>query len=190
MKLLPDVEILSSEIRLAPSSTDCIDFIHRRSRNTDVYFIRSAYAQQQSFSIAFRANRPAELWDPISGEIHRAVAISRNDQQTTLRLTLPANGSIAVVFTDHVTGQLQPQLVRTEPVTADWTLTFPQNPPIKLSGLVSWTSLGSERYFSGTAIYRAAIMAPSLRTDESACLSFTAVHEIATVTLNGIPQPL
>jgi hypothetical protein len=189
MDVTPDVELTSSEVRLGASSTDCIDSIHRRSGDTDIYFIRSAYAEAKSFSIAFRAHRHAELWDPISGEFHRVATISRNAQQTTLELTLPANGSIAVLFSDDVTGGLQPKLVRTEPVTADWTLTFPQNPPIKLSDLVSWTSLGAQRYFSGTAIYRATIIAPTLRTNELACLSFKAVHEIAIVTLNGTPQP-
>jgi hypothetical protein len=58
-----------------------------------------------------------------------------------------------------------------------------------LSDLVSWTSLGAQRYFSGTAIYRANITAPTLQADESACLSFKAVHEIATITVNGTPQP-
>ena len=54
---------------------------------------------------------------------------------------------------------------------------------------MSWTGLDTGRYFSGTAIYRAIITAPALKRGESSCLSFAAVHEIATVTLNGTPQP-
>jgi hypothetical protein len=155
----------------------------------DIYFIRSAYAEPKSFSIAFRVNRPAELWDPVNGEFHRATTISRKGGQTTLQLALPANGSIAVIFTDHATAPPQPQLVRTEPLTADWTLTFPENPPIQLRDLTSWTNLDTAKYFSGTATYHAVITAPSLRPRESACLSFTTVDEIATVMLNNKPQP-
>ena len=190
MNLLPDVELLSSDVRLAASSIDCLDAVHRRSGSIDIYFIRSAYAEPKSFSIAFRANRPAELWDPINGEFHRADTISRNRLQTTLRLTLPARGSIAVIFSDHSTARPQPQPIRTEPLTADWTLTFPQTPPIKLRDLMSWTGLDTGRYFSGTAIYRAIITAPALKRGESSCLSFAAVHEIARRGRpHGTPQP-
>lgn len=189
MKLLPDVELFSPDVRLTASSTDCIDTVHRRLGDIDLYFVRSAYDEPKSFSIAFRADRPAELWDPVNGEFHRATTISRRDGRTALELTLPANGSIAVVFTDHATAQPQLQLVRTEPLNADWTLTFPREPSVKLHDLVSWTNLGTAKYFSGTAIYRAVLMAPSLRPGESACLSFTDVHEVATVLLNNKPQP-
>jgi len=188
MGILPDVELLSSNVRLGASSADCIDAVHRRSGDTDIYFIRSAYAEAKRFSIAFRAQRSAELWDPVTGEIHRAAPVSQNTKQTILDLTLPAYGSIAVVFSSDSAAPVQPQPVRTEPLTADWTLTFPQNPPVKLSTLKSWTELDAVKYFSGTAIYHATITAPALKPGESACLSFTAVHEIALVTLNGRAQ--
>ncbi|HEX4576316.1 MAG TPA: glycosyl hydrolase [Edaphobacter sp.] len=189
MNLLPDVKLLSSDLRLAASSTDCIDAVHRKLGDIDIYFIRSAYAEPKSFSIAFRVNRPAELWDPVNGEFHRATTISRKGGQTTLQLALPANGSIAVIFTDHATAPPQSQLVRAEPLVADWTLTFPENPAIQLRDLTSWTNLDTAKYFSGTATYHAVITAPSLRPRESACLSFTTVDEIATVMLNNKPQP-
>lgn len=189
MNLLPDVKLLSPDVRLAASSTDCIDTVHRRSPDADIYFIRSAYTEPKSFSMAFRANGPAEIWDPVNGEFHRVATISRSGGQTTLQLTLPANGSIAIVFTNHATAPPQPQPVRTEPLMTDWTLTFPENPPVTLNNLTSWTNLDSAKYFSGTATYRAIVTAPTLRRGESACLSFTAVHEIAAVTLNGRPQP-
>jgi hypothetical protein len=188
-ELLPDVKLLSSNVRLAASSTNCIDFIHRRSGDVDVYFIRSAYSEPKSFSIAFRANRPVELWDPLTGVYERVVTASQSSSQTTLQLTLPANGSIAVVFTDHPTRRQQPTLVRTEPLIADWTLLFPEKAPIQLTDLISWSNLGANQYFSGTATYRATIAAPTLQPDESACLRFTAVDEIATVSLNSKPQP-
>jgi alpha-L-rhamnosidase len=189
MNVLPDVKVLSSNVRLAASSTDCIDAIHRRSGDTDIYFVRSSYAEARSFSIAFRAHRAAELWDPLTGELHRAAILSQDARQTTLNLTLPASGSVAIIFTPSVNAERPLQVVRSEPLTADWTLTLPERPPVSLRDLTNWTSLEEARYFSGTAIYRASITAPSLKPAESACLSFGAVHEIAVITLNGRPQP-
>ncbi len=49
MNLLPDVELLSSDVRLAASSIDCLDAVHRRSGSIDIYFIRSAYAEAKEF---------------------------------------------------------------------------------------------------------------------------------------------
>jgi alpha-L-rhamnosidase len=187
--VLPDVKLLSSNVRLAASSTDCIDAVHRRSGNTDIYFVRSAYADTKTFSIAFRTHRAAELWDPLTGDFHRAAILSQNAQQTTLSLTLPPHGSVAVIFTPGATARPEPQVVRSEPLVADWTLTLPQHPPVNLRDLTSWTSLEETKFFSGTATYRTTITAPALKPGESACLSFDAVHEIATITLNGRPQP-
>jgi hypothetical protein len=54
MNVTPDVELTSSEVRLGASSANCIDSIDRRSGDIDIYFVRSAYSQAKSFSIAFR----------------------------------------------------------------------------------------------------------------------------------------
>jgi hypothetical protein len=186
--VVPDVRLLSENVKLGSSSKNCIDYIHRNSGTDEIYFVRSAYAQSQTFSIEFRAHGHPEVWDPVTGELHRVQTTARDANGTTITLTLPAFGSLGVVFSDNSTAPPQPQFLRSESANTNWTLTVPHGAAIPLNELASWTTLGQTQYFSGTATYRATLIAPPLEDGELACLSFSEVHEIATVTLNGRPQ--
>jgi hypothetical protein len=184
MKILPDIEMLSGDVRLAPVSTDAIDGVHRRVSNTDIYFLRSSYPSAKTFRIVLRASGIAELWDPVTGTIFRADQKAAGPR-TELDIMLPAYGSTAVVFVAQSTAPAVPQLLRKETAAGAWSLEFPKQLPFAVNSLGSWTQLKEQRYFSGTAKYSGTVSVPKLAQGERACLHFGAIREIGVVQLEG-----
>jgi hypothetical protein len=110
-------------------------------------------------------------------------------------LSLPAFGSEFVVFSMEREKELPMKAVTqsTEaPVTAEWRVTFQRargapEQPISITDLTSWTEWPEPgvRYFSGTATYRADVVAPTFAQGEQVLLRFSDVREIARVRVNG-----
>ncbi|HEY1965880.1 MAG TPA: glycosyl hydrolase, partial [Acidobacteriaceae bacterium] len=195
LHIRPDVELPSAQLKA--SSTTGIDYIHRRTGNTDIYFLRNPTGRTASFPAIFRAAGHAELWDAVTGNIFATPSTpisstSPEGQRSRIDLTLPAYGSLVVIFTPEQTPAAPPRSMesRTEAIelASPWSLTIDSG-PAQSSDLTSWTNQDSTKYFSGTAVYRATFIAPQLASGETACLRFESVREIATVKLNGEKQP-
>jgi alpha-L-rhamnosidase len=60
LHIQPDVELQSEHFEA--SSTSGIDYVHRRTGNIDIYFLRNPAAQSVAFSAIFRATGHAEQW--------------------------------------------------------------------------------------------------------------------------------
>jgi hypothetical protein len=187
MRVPADVTITSGDVRLAPVSTDSVDAIHRQVAGTQIYYLRSSYATEKSFTIALRATGDAEIWDPVTGSAHRTRIERMPDRRSNVSITLPAYGSAAIVFLQHSASGVLPQLVHTEPIKADWSLAIPGRESLQLTELKSWTEIDSTKYFAGTGVYSTSLTSPKLSAGETACLHFEAVHEIARVTFAGKP---
>ncbi|NUQ28101.1 MAG: glycoside hydrolase [Acidobacteriaceae bacterium] len=187
MRVPADVTITTGDVRLAPVSTDSVDAIHRQVAGTQIYYLRSSYATEKSFTIALRATGDAEIWDPVTGSAHRARTAAMPDGRSRVSVTLPAYGSAAIVFLQHSASGDLPQLVHTEPVKADWSLAIPGRESVHLTELKSWTEIDSTKYFSGTGVYSTSLTTPKLSAGETSCLRFEGVHEIARVTFAGKP---
>ena len=184
MKLIPDVALASGDVRLAPNSTDTIDWVHRRVGATDVYFVRSAYGEQKRFSLYFRAKGSAELWDPVTGEFHRALS-QTSGNRTKIDLQLPPYGTVFAVLPVTSTAPPVPVKVREEAVEGMWQLKMPDSAAVPLSGPNLWNQMHAFRYFSGTATYIANLRAPHLAADETACLHFSEVDNVAVFHVAG-----
>jgi hypothetical protein len=72
------------------------DYIHRRDGDTEIYFA----AGEGRVDLTFRvADKEPEIWDPGDGSITPVVRyVKTDDGRVRLPLTLPANGSVFVVF--------------------------------------------------------------------------------------------
>lgn len=200
---LPDLTIQAADpqVHLDASSKEGIDYIHRREGKTNIYFLRNAMNKPAEFLATFRVSGVPELWDSLTGEVtgvHSSVI--EGTETTTVAITLPAYGSIAVVFQPQTSPLASPEKkqVRVLPVLVNqpWKITFPGDPgkaatTVTTSELKSWTEWEQPeiKYFSGTATYSASIKAPKLLPGESACLRFGSVREIAEVSLNGQRLP-
>jgi hypothetical protein len=182
---------------LSASSNAGIDYIHRRSGETDIYFLRNASSTPVTLEAAFRVSgKGAELWDPITGTMRPVTATASSDGRTTIPLSLAANGSAFVLFSPAIPQRnthIDPKRTL-EPfqLTSPWTLQFQPDrgapaSSITLDALKSWTEFPDlgVRYFSGTATYHARIKAPTAVKGAAVYLHLTDVREIAQVRING-----
>lgn len=72
------------------------EYIHRRTENGEIYFVRGQGQAECTFRVG---GRQPELWDPVSGSIRDALCFAPTaDGRTRVALWLPVNGSVFVVF--------------------------------------------------------------------------------------------
>jgi len=77
-----------------------LDYIHRRSGQTEIFFVANQLDRPQEARCTFRvrARRP-ELWDPLTGETRTAAAfVQTDDGRMKVPLELPPHGSVFVLF--------------------------------------------------------------------------------------------
>jgi len=178
-----------------------LDFIHRRDRNTDIYFVRNRQNAWAEVECSFRvAGRTPEIWDPVTGETRQPDTFESKEGMTQLPLKLPPFGSAFVVFRPGATRQrTKPARERRMPVpqeiTGPWDVSFAPGlgaPSSKsFAKLASWTEDEDPgiKYFSGIATYRKKF---DLSKDVFAkgaklYLDLGDVRMIARARLNGKP---
>ncbi|MBT3242918.1 MAG: hypothetical protein HN352_07205 [Bacteroidetes bacterium] len=76
-----------------------LDYIHRKTEDTDIYFVRNKSLKPLTVDCFFRVedSRP-QLWDPTDGNMKTVFVYDEVDGGTNVELELPAGGSIFVVF--------------------------------------------------------------------------------------------
>jgi (4-O-methyl)-D-glucuronate---lignin esterase len=171
-----------------------IDFIHRRTAEADIYFVRNTTSEPLETEVGFRTLRPkVEQWDAVTGE---AVALVPRTRGTTsaVRLRFGPLGSFFVVFEDAPPAAPRPHAVSeapmsSMPVRGDWQVTFPHADAatrVTFRALTSWTesSLDEIRFFSGIATYRNEVKVPALG-NHRAVLRLGQVEATARVFVNG-----
>ena len=187
-----------------------LDFIHRRTRDEEFYFVRNTTREPQALTCLFRVAAEAdglvpELWWPDSG---RRTACpdwkTAAPGRTELRLELRPVGSVFVVFR-KATASGRPgldSLARDTFQAADapspllldgpWDVEFPEGwgapRTATFAKLQSWTESDDEgiRFFSGTAAYRKTFELPeALAKSDRLFLELGGLAEIADVSLNG-----
>lgn len=194
MHVPPDVEFSGM------SSAGELDWIHRRTGDTDIYFVASRWDALEKVACTFRiAGKQPELWNPVTGEIRDATAFSQRDGRTTVPLEFNPRESVVVVFrkpiAPDVSGTAASDDRRVTPqseLTGAWNVSFDPKwgGPAKVvfDSLVDWTKRPEDgiRFYSGTAVYRKRVtLAAPPATGERLLLDLGEVHEVATVKLNG-----
>ena len=185
----------------SPGKPADLDYVHRRTADTDIYFVSNTTMEDAEADCVFRvAHRPAQLWFPDTGEVQ-----SRSDCQPVaggekLRLRLPPAGSVFVVFGGNAkptlpvpTSNAPAATLASLTLTGPWKVKFPPNlgaPPSRtLNQLVSWTDIPEKgiKYFSGTATYLKEFDVPEslLARGGALELDLGQLRNIAEVTLNG-----
>jgi hypothetical protein len=78
-----------------------LDYIHRRTRDADIYFVRNKSSLPLQADCLFRVrDRAPQFWDPTDGAIKPAFVHTPLDGGTRVRLDLSAGGATFVVFAD------------------------------------------------------------------------------------------
>lgn len=101
---------LSPDFSIEDGDTENIDFIHRKTEATDIYFVANARKERREKLCRFRVKgKQPELWNAETGEISNAAIWRENgDGTTTVTVQLESEGSVFVVFrkpavtADHV----------------------------------------------------------------------------------------
>ena len=166
---------------------------HRRDGETDIYFLSNPQEAAVVVEPTFRVSgkRP-ELWDAVTGRVAPATGWSVRQGRTSVPLSLPANGSIFVVFrspgSPEETPKASPLPTTSLPVNGPWEVSFPPGlgapARARFDKLVLWNEHETPtiRYFSGVATYRAKFHLPAAGR---VILNLGRVESVARVIVNG-----
>lgn len=184
----------------ADGSAD-LDYIHRRTAGTDIYFVTNTRLDDVEADCVFRvSSTKAQLWHPDTADIQDHHGAEKVPGGVKLKLHLPPAGSVFVVFGSTAQATM-PAADASEPakvaermeIKGPWQVTFPPDrgaPPSRVfEKLVSWTDIPDDgiRYFSGTATYQNQFDAPAslLERGGRVELDLGRIRNVAEVELNG-----
>ena len=175
-----------------------LDFIHRKSGESDIYFIRNTSGKFYSGDCSFRIiGKYPELWDPSTGNQVRLEEFTDENGRISMNLDLEPGASVFVVFTGNrrsipVILKKTSGADKSTNIDGSWRVTFPEGwgAPAEASfdRLVSWTESKNEgiKYFSGTACYHKTISVQERAINNTRIeLSLGEVFDVAEVYLNG-----
>jgi hypothetical protein len=187
----PDVEL-----RDTPREMD-IDWIHRRDRQTDYYFLANLTELEADIEVTFRVSgKSPELWDPVSGVIRELPEFGAEGGRTRVPLRFAAKQSWFVIFRGASTGTRKrgarnfPALREVAEVAGPWRVGFDKQwgglESVVFQHLEDWTQRpeAAIRFYSGTATYRNAFKFPRGNKSE-VYLQLGTVHNLAQVRVNG-----
>ncbi len=125
------------------TGAETMDYIHRRTADADIYFIRNAAGHAVNADVLFRVtNKQPQFWDAVTGRIKTCALYQVNDTSTRVRLSLPASGSLFVVFR----GPLQPHISTV--VHKNKTL-FPAQKTCSGPAISAWPDQGGLGFYAG-----------------------------------------
>lgn len=81
-----------------------LDYIHRQTEDTDIYFVRNKSLSPVNADYLFRVKDSApQLWDPTDGSMKPTYAYKKVAGGISVQLDLPPGGSVFVVFAEIAT---------------------------------------------------------------------------------------
>ncbi|KAB2821711.1 MAG: hypothetical protein F9K10_04120, partial [Paludibacter sp.] len=154
-----------------------LNYIHRRDRDLDIYFVANNQKQELDASCFFRVtDKTPELWDAATGRFDMA-PFSQSDSGMHVPLHFDPLGSVFIVFREPVSEKTKifissaEKLSFTEkPVENSWTVIFPGHQEtqgkVLFKELLDWTENEDAdiKYFSGTAEYRTAFKIKDIKS--------------------------
>jgi hypothetical protein len=180
-----------------------IAWTHRASDSVDIYFFSNQRSEKRVLDVAMRiSGRQPELWDAVSGDIIAQPAWALQNEHTAMRIALPENGSVFVVFRKKTSEQggegehiFSPAFSPKPLLALDgrWRVRFDPaqagaDSVVMLDKPVSWTSLGiaALKRYSGTAQYTQTFTWTTADAKPARLwLDLGQVANLAEVTLNG-----
>ncbi|MFC2098072.1 glycosyl hydrolase, partial [Bacteroidota bacterium] len=194
-------EVLSSkgiDPDFSHESPFVLDYIHRQSVESDIYFIRNTSGQPYSGDCTFRVtDKYPELWDPSTGKQHRLEEFTDKDGRISMYLNLDPAASVFVVFNENKRSipalPKKTSILKTTTISGSWALTFPEDwgapEEANFDKLISWTDSDIEgiKYFSGTASYlkTITIQEEDIKNSSEIVLDLGEVCDVAEVYLNS-----
>lgn len=101
-----DTRTLLAQLKLAPDFEDSsgqLDFVHRATEATDIYFVRNTSSRVADAIVTFRVEgRTPELWNAVDGTIAQEQFFIAENGRTRMPLHLEPFGSAFVVFAQPI----------------------------------------------------------------------------------------
>jgi hypothetical protein len=178
------------------TGTSDIDYVHRKTDFGEIYFLRNESKYLVNAMCKFRVKGMyPEIWDASTGIVSRVADYTKEEDGTSLEISLPAHGSIFVVFNKDNRSKLSlfviNKSVATE-ISGPWKVNFPPNwgapPSAVFNKLISWTeseNLGI-KYFSGTAVYHNSFNVAAATGSKELILDLGELRDVAEVFINEI----
>jgi hypothetical protein len=156
--------LLKPDVDLSPATPE-IGFVHRRARDTEIYFLANSSNSRQSVKASFRiTGMKAEWWDPMSGSISPAGIAADAEGRMAVPMDLEPYGSRILVFSKGAAAAapaVRPAATESIDISTGWNVTFgTAGSPVTMQQLKSWIDDEATRYFSGVAVYRKDVAVP------------------------------
>jgi hypothetical protein len=169
-------------------------YIHRHVADGEIYFVANREDKPVDVSANFRvAGKTPELWDAMTGKT-APVSYKIEGGRTSVPLTLPANGSMFVVFRKPAKAVAHtvkaPVETPVEAIGGAWTVAFQPGrgapASVMLPSLTPWNENADPgvKYFSGIGTYTKTFTLASKGIGHY-LLDLGTVKELAEVKLNG-----
>ncbi|WP_316767226.1 glycosyl hydrolase [Pedobacter frigiditerrae] len=184
-------------------STNFIDFIHRTTKEAEVYFLTNRHNNKAKTEVTFRIKgRRPQLWDAVSGAIMKAPKYESHNEGVSLSLEFDAFQSVFVVFpkdasalpktNDCLLFQNKSSLSALQELNGAWQVNFdtkwggPEKVTFEI--LQDWSLSTDERikYYSGKALYTKTFdLNKPVQKGQRLFIDLGIVKDIAGVKLNG-----
>lgn len=174
-------------------------FVHRKLRDSDLYYVDSRQDREQQLEATFRVTgKEPELWHADTGAVEPASYRTVGDR-TTVPLNLAPWEAVFVVFRKSTSAALRNLPGHSErrltTIEGPWEVAFQPDrgapPKITLDRLTSWSEHADEgvKYFSGTGIYIKTLEAPQswFSPGNRVWIDLGDVANLAEVSVNGKP---
>ena len=189
-----------------------VRYTHRRTKDTDIYFVANREDRRVEANCTFRVSGKApELWDPVTGQMRDLKEFTMLDERTDLPMRFEPAQSFFVIFRKSVgkakaAGQGAiaqpparsssdsrnfPVATKLAELAGPWSVSFdpkwggPES--VVFGALEDWSKRPEAgiRYYSGTAVYRKTFDRPQVPRRQRIGLDLGVVKNLARVRLNG-----
>ncbi len=161
-------------------------FVHRKTADSDIYFVANTSNVKKNIEIKFRSTAPSvEIWNSMDGTSTAANVKTQAKDSTSVVLNFEPYQSHVVVFSKNGTPKnyVRPTIANlsTVDLSSDWKVSFGKNAPKSMPKLTDWITSDETKYFSGTATYEKLFNVSSINSEFT--LDFGEAE-----SLNFIPQ--
>ncbi|MGD0784180.1 MAG: glycosyl hydrolase, partial [Candidatus Aminicenantales bacterium] len=139
------------DFETTPAPSAGLDYIHRTTKDAEIYFVSNRSSRSVSTDCAFRiAGKQPEIWDPVSGMMRDADAFRGDGGRTIVPLDFAPMQSLFFVFRKPIAAGASgkatknfPRLVSVQEITGGWKVGFDPRwggpETAEFPELISWT---------------------------------------------------
>jgi len=144
-----------------------LNYIHRRSDKTDIYFVANPKPEAMESRCTFRiADKVPELWNPETGEVRDLPAYKISGGRVSVSLRFEPFQSWFIIFRKATavkisSGENFPEYHAVKDLSGPWQVSFDPawggpSKPVTFNSLQDWSNNSHDgiRYYSGTATYQ------------------------------------